>query len=281
MIHRFRGIVLDQVALGHIGLAIPIMHEDAIPGFVFWRTTPCDHIVPGIAAHKDRIHVNDHPAIVKQAMIDTLTYGKTSLIHKKTPQPDNPQHICYDTAVDHKFSMLAGTRIIARQQPTPQTNAMKDTQRVGRNKVVTMQYSLTSTTGVVVREAGGAPVSYLHGTGNLFPKLEHELENHRVGDIVTARLLPDDAFGKRNSDLVQDVPLEAFPTGEKIEVGGKVVGTAEDGTEVTFAVTEIRNGIARLDGNHPLAGQSLVFEVEIQGIRDASDEEIRQGKALD
>jgi FKBP-type peptidyl-prolyl cis-trans isomerase SlyD len=158
---------------------------------------------------------------------------------------------------------------------------MKDRRIVGRNKVVTMQYSLTSTTGVVVREAAGAPVSYLHGTGNLFPKLEHELENHHIGDIVTARLLPDDAFGKRNSDLVQDVPLEAFPTGEKIEVGGKVVGTAEDGTEVTFAVTEIRNGIARLDGNHPLAGQSLVFEVEIQGIRDASDEEIRQGKALD
>ena len=158
---------------------------------------------------------------------------------------------------------------------------MKDTRIVGRHKVVTMQYSLTSTTGVVMREAAGAPVSYLHGTGNLFPKLEHELENHGIGDIVTARLLPDDAFGKRNLDLVQEVPLDAFPPGETIEVGGQVVGAAEDGTEVTFMVTEIREGIARLDGNHPLAGQALVFEVEIQGIRDATDEEIRQGKALD
>jgi FKBP-type peptidyl-prolyl cis-trans isomerase SlyD len=143
-----------------------------------------------------------------------------------------------------------------------------------------MQYSLTSTTGVVVREAAGAPVSYLHGTGDLFPKLERELEAHVIGDIVTARLLPDDAFGKRNPDLVQEVPLDAFPPGEKIEAGGQVVGTAEDGTEVAFAVTGIKDGVVHLDGNHPLAGQTLVFEVEIQGVRNATDEEIRQGKAL-
>jgi FKBP-type peptidyl-prolyl cis-trans isomerase SlyD len=158
---------------------------------------------------------------------------------------------------------------------------MKDTRTVARNKVVTMQYSLTSTTGVVVREAAGAPVSYLHGTGNLFPKLEQELENHGIGDIIIARLLPDDAFGRRDLELVQEVPLDAFPPGEKIEVGGQVVGAAEDGTEVSFSITEIRDGIARLDGNHPLAGQSLVFEVEIQGVRDATDEELRLGKSLE
>ena len=158
---------------------------------------------------------------------------------------------------------------------------MNDKPTVGSNKVVTMQYSLTSTTGVVIREAAGAPVSYLHGTGELFPKLERELEAHGIGDIITARLLPDDAFGKRNLDLLQEVPLDAFPPGEKIETGGQVVGTAEDGSEVAFSITAIKDGIVHLDGNHPLAGQSLVFEVEIQGVRDATDEEIRQGKALD
>ena len=158
---------------------------------------------------------------------------------------------------------------------------MKDSRTVGRNKIVTLQYSLTSATGVVVREAGSTPINYLHGTGKLFPKLEQELENHSIGDIVVTRLLPDDAFGKRNLDLVQEVPLDAFPPGEMIEVGGQVVGAAEDGTEVAFSITEIRDGIARLDGNHPLAGQSLVFEVEIQGVRDATDEEIRLGKSVD
>lgn len=158
---------------------------------------------------------------------------------------------------------------------------MKTGPVVSRHKVVTIQYSLTSASGVVVREAGAAPVSYLHGTGSLFPKLERTLENHSIGDIVTARLLPDDAFGKRDPELVQKVPLDAFPQGETIAIGGQVVGRADDGTEITFRITDISDGLASLDGNHPLAGQTLVFEVEIQGIRDATEDELSQGKAAD
>ena len=83
---------------------------------------------------------------------------------------------------------------------------MHKTLTVGPHKVVTMQYSLTNTDGVVVREATGKPVTYLHGSGALFPKLERELESRCVGDIVATRLLPDDAFGKRDLDLVCEVP---------------------------------------------------------------------------
>jgi len=156
---------------------------------------------------------------------------------------------------------------------------MSSTATVGPCKVVTLQYSLTNDAGVVVREATGKPVEYLHGSGALPPRLESKLATHRVGDIVRARLLPDDAFGKRDVELLCEMPLADFPEGERIEVGGHVVGTDEDGNEVLFAVTEIRDGVARLDGNHPLAGQSLVFEVEIQAIRDATAEEIGAGKA--
>lgn len=158
---------------------------------------------------------------------------------------------------------------------------MNKSKTVGPHKVVTMQYSLTNADGVVVREASSAPVTYLHGAGLLFQKLENQLESHAVGDIVRARLLPDDAFGKRNVDLVHQVPLQELPPEDNIEVGGKIVGLNEDGKEITFIVTGIENGVVSLDGNHPFAGQSLVFEVEIQGIRDATGEEIRQGKALD
>lgn len=143
-----------------------------------------------------------------------------------------------------------------------------------------MQYSLTNSQGVVVRDAGEAPVTYLHGAGILFPKLEEALEQHVVGDIVSVRLLPDDAFGKRNIDLLCEVPLDEFPPGETIESGGSVVGRDEDGREMNFTVTDIRDAVAYLDGNHPLAGQSLVFEVEIQEIRNASDEEISVGRAI-
>jgi len=158
---------------------------------------------------------------------------------------------------------------------------MRKSETIGHHKVVTMQYSLTNTDGVLIREATGAPVSYLHGAGLLFEKLENELAAHAIGDIVTTRLLPDDAFGKRNIDLVHQIPLDELPREDKIEVGGKLNGKDEDGNEVAFTVTGIADGIVSLDGNHPFAGQSLVFEIEIQAIRDATEEEIRQGKVLD
>jgi FKBP-type peptidyl-prolyl cis-trans isomerase SlyD len=152
---------------------------------------------------------------------------------------------------------------------------------IGANKVITMQYSLTNSEGIVVRKASEKPVTYLHGAGVLFPKLERELESHCVGDIVTARLLSADAFGKRNVDLLHKVPLGELPPEDTIEVGSSITGSDEDGNEITFAVTRIENGIVSLDGNHPLAGQSLIFEVEIQDIRDATAAEIRNGKAQD
>jgi FKBP-type peptidyl-prolyl cis-trans isomerase SlyD len=158
---------------------------------------------------------------------------------------------------------------------------MSKPETVAPHKVVTMQYSLTNADGVVVREAAGAPVTYLHGAGLLFPKLETELESHVTGDIVTTRLLPDDAFGKRNVDLVHQIPLDELPAGDTAEVGGSIIGQDEDGQEITFTVTGIDNGIVSLDGNHPFAGQSLVFEIEIQGIRDATEEEIRQRKVIE
>ena len=155
---------------------------------------------------------------------------------------------------------------------------MDKPQTIGANKVITMQYSLTNAEGVVVRKARGKPVTYLHGAGVLFPRLERELESHGVGDIVTARLLPEDAFGKRDVELLHQIPLQDLPPGDSIEIGGRLIGKDEDGNEITFAVTGIEDGIASLDGNHPLAGQSLVFEVEIQGIRDATAEEIREAR---
>ena len=156
---------------------------------------------------------------------------------------------------------------------------MKTAETVAANKIITIQYSLTNTDGVVVREANEKPVTYLHGAGVLFPKLEHELESHCIGDIVTARLLSEDAFGKRDIDLLHKVPRDELPAEDTIEVGSHIVGTDEDGKEISFTVTRMEEGIVSLDGNHPLAGQALIFEVEIQDIRDATAEEIRECKA--
>ena len=144
-----------------------------------------------------------------------------------------------------------------------------------------MQYSLANDRGVVIREATSPPVRYLHGCGTLFPKLEQALENHRTGDIITVRLLPDDAFGRHNVELLCQTPLQEYPPGEHTEVGGNVVGQGENGEKVNFLVVDIRDGVAHLDGNHPLAGQSLVFEIEIQSVRKATAEEISSDRALE
>ncbi|MGD2113266.1 MAG: peptidylprolyl isomerase [Gammaproteobacteria bacterium] len=138
---------------------------------------------------------------------------------------------------------------------------------------------MSKTGGGVICQALAPPINHLHGAGALFPKLEAELEHHGVGDIVSVRLLPDDAFGKRNIDLLHDVPPSELPPGENIQAGKRLVGGDEAGNAVNF--TGIEDGIVQLDGNHPLAGQSLVFEIEIQAIRDASPEDISSGKVLD
>jgi len=158
---------------------------------------------------------------------------------------------------------------------------MKEKQRIAVNTVITMQYSLSNAQGVVIRDAASPPVSYLHGSGALFPRLERALENHLPGDIVSVKLLPDDAFGKRKPELQCQVPLPEFPPSECIQVGGNVVGSDENGQEVRFTVTEIRDDIAHLDANHPLAGQTLIFEIEIQAVRPATAAEIAAGRVLD
>jgi FKBP-type peptidyl-prolyl cis-trans isomerase SlyD len=150
---------------------------------------------------------------------------------------------------------------------------------IGSGKVVTIQYSLTNSEGVVVRAATGKPVTYLHGHSALPARLEHSLDTHTTGDIVRTRLLPEDAFGKRDPDLLYSVPVDEFPPGEQIRQGGQVVGSDADGNQVLFTITGIHDGVAQLDGNHPLAGQTLVFEVEIQGVRDATAEELANGQA--
>lgn len=151
--------------------------------------------------------------------------------------------------------------------------------KIESNMVVTIQYSLINNDGALLRDASREPVTYLHGTGRIPPRLEQALASHVTGDTLTVRLLPEDAFGTRDDELIQDVPLEEIPGHEKLEVGSRIAGTDQEGVEVVFTITALENGVARLDGNHPLAGQILIFDVEILGIRPANDDELEQGNA--
>lgn len=92
-------------------------------------------------------------------------------------------------------------------------------------------------------------------------------------------MLPEDAFGKRDVDLLHEVPLSELPPGEKAVPGGQLTGENENGEQVTLRIIEATDGIVKLDGNHPLAGQTLIFEVEIQGLEKATAAEISAWRA--
>lgn len=153
---------------------------------------------------------------------------------------------------------------------------MTDSPRISSHTLVSLQYALTTANGAVIRQAHEKPIQYVHGCGLLFRKLEAALEGRQVGEVVRAKLLADDAFGRRNPDLVHEVQRDELPPGEELQVGGTLIGHDEQGNPINFRIISLDNGVVKLDANHPLAGETLIFELEIQAVRSASEAEIEQ-----
>ncbi|GFO68348.1 FKBP-type peptidyl-prolyl cis-trans isomerase [Geomonas limicola] len=153
---------------------------------------------------------------------------------------------------------------------------------VKKNTVVTLDYTVTDSDGVLVDE-GLEPLCYLHGGyEDIFPKIEEALQGKKVNDSVQVKLLPAEAFGEYDASLVQVEPREEFP--EDLEVGSQVEGAAEGADDeefILYRVTDIDDEKVVLDGNHPLAGLSIVFSCTVTAIREAGPEEIKQGHILD
>ncbi|MBX2847599.1 MAG: peptidylprolyl isomerase [Acidiferrobacterales bacterium] len=149
---------------------------------------------------------------------------------------------------------------------------------IQKNSVVTMHYELKDNTGEVLDSSSGQePLVYLHGSNNIIVGLEEQLEGKAVGDKVNAEVSPEKGYGMPVEALVQTVPSEAF--GEEIkqvEVGMRFQAETEQGP-VPVVVTAIDDGMVTVDGNHPLAGKELFFDVSITEIRDATAEEIEHG----
>jgi FKBP-type peptidyl-prolyl cis-trans isomerase SlyD len=151
---------------------------------------------------------------------------------------------------------------------------------VGKNTVVSLDVVLSDIWGNAL-EQSGEPVQYLHGAhGDIFPAVESALEGRARKDHVEVRLEPEDAFGEYNEALLRVVPLDLLP--EALEVGLRFEGRNEDtGQSVFFTVTDIAEGKAVLDGNHPLAGIALQVSCTVVGIRAATEAEISNGSADD
>jgi FKBP-type peptidyl-prolyl cis-trans isomerase SlyD len=145
--------------------------------------------------------------------------------------------------------------------------------QVKMNTVVTIIYELKDADGNTL-EKSNDPIAYLHGGhDNIFPKVEEAIHGKNVGDSIEITLDPADAFGDYDEGLVQIEPLSAFPE-KNIKEGMQFEGEDESGEVIIYTVTNIADGKVVVDGNHPWAGQRILFMATIKDVRDANQEEI-------
>lgn len=154
--------------------------------------------------------------------------------------------------------------------------------KIKRNSVVTLAYTLVDGEGNMLDE-GREPLEYLHGGYNsIFVPVEAALHGKAVGDSIAVKLQPADAFGDYDPELLNIVPVDELP--QPLTVGMQIEGTPEGGGEEDLffvTVTDIADGKAVLDANHPLAGISLVFAATVQDVRPATAEEIAAAQGVD
>ncbi|MDY6943922.1 MAG: peptidylprolyl isomerase [Pseudomonadota bacterium] len=148
---------------------------------------------------------------------------------------------------------------------------------VADRTVVSIHYTLTNDAGDVLDSSrSGEPLAYLHGVGNIIKGLEQELLGKAAGDSLNVRIDPEDAYGVRHDELVQEVPRDAFQGVDEIQPGMQFRAEGPDGAQIV-TVTQVSADAVMIDANHPLAGEALTFDVEIMDVRDATDEELSHG----
>jgi FKBP-type peptidyl-prolyl cis-trans isomerase SlyD len=149
--------------------------------------------------------------------------------------------------------------------------------QITKNAVASIEYELKDDAGEVIDTSeGGEPLTYLHGAGNLIPGLESELEGKSSGDALKVRIEPENAYGERHEEMVQDVPRSELPDGAEIEPGTQLEAQGPGAVQVV-TVIEVNGDVVKLDGNHPLAGVRLNFDVKVVDVREATAEELEHG----
>lgn len=145
-------------------------------------------------------------------------------------------------------------------------------------RIASIHYTLTDDAGTVIdKSPEQQPLSYFHGAGNIVPGLEKALAGKKSGDSLKVDVNPEEGYGQRNESLVQVVPRSAFQGVEKVAPGMQFHAQSERGP-LLVTVVETGEEQVKVDGNHPLAGRTLHFDVKVDGVREASDEEKQSGQ---
>lgn len=148
---------------------------------------------------------------------------------------------------------------------------------IALKSVVAIHYTLTDDGGVILDASQpDQPLVYLQGAGNIIPGLEEQLLGRAAGEQFTAVIPAVAAYGERDADMVQRVPRDMFREDQEIEIGMRFSGNTPQG-QITVVVTEIEGDTVTLDGNHPLAGMTLHFNVTVDSVRPATEQELLHG----
>lgn len=152
--------------------------------------------------------------------------------------------------------------------------------QIADNTVATFHYTLTQPDGTAIETSrdGGDPVTYLHGSGNIIPGLEKALLGKAAGDRVQVTVAPADAYGERRDDMIQRIPAKYLGGSAKLKPGMRVPLKLEHGTQVV-TVLKVGKFSVDIDANHPLAGETLCFDIEVMSVRAALPVELEHGHA--
>ncbi|HEB56901.1 MAG TPA: peptidylprolyl isomerase [Gammaproteobacteria bacterium] len=149
--------------------------------------------------------------------------------------------------------------------------------QIEENRVATLNYILKDDQGNVIDSAEDGSFAYLHGAANIIPGLEQALLGKSAGDEFSISIEPAQGYGERNDNMTQVVPRNMFESDEEIEIGMQFHAEGPDGNPLAVTVTQVTDDEITVDGNHPLAGVNLNFEIKVVEIREASKEELEHG----
>ena len=140
--------------------------------------------------------------------------------------------------------------------------------QVGPGTIVTMGYTLRLDSGEVVDSSEGRePLVLYFGRGQIIPGLEQELSGMQSGDQKDIRVVPEEAYGLRESGAIHQIPLDRFPEDITPEVGMRLTVQGPQGQEMPFTIIAVSEDQATRDFNHPLAGENLNFSVTVRDVR--------------
>ena len=150
---------------------------------------------------------------------------------------------------------------------------------ISKNCIVILNYTLTDDENETLdTSVGGEPLVYLHGAQNIIPGLEQALEGKKKGDKFKVSIPAEKAYGEHMDEMVQNIPKNQFPSDQDLQPGMKFQANSPQGP-IVLTVVEVGETDILVDGNHPLAGENLNFDLEVAEVRAATEEELNHGHA--